>query len=143
LWSAWLALACAVTAFAVALSWPVRAAACVAVAASGIRSVRSFVMLRGAKAVRAIEWSEEGEFAVLLGPGFARHAATLAAGSFRLGVGAWVLRFKTPGGTHPVLVAARVHDVRAFRRLSRCLNTSLRRASGRGSRPAVTIQPKV
>jgi hypothetical protein len=140
---AWLVIACAVTAFAVALPWAARAAICLAVAVPGVLSIRSFVMLRGPKAVRGIEWSEEGEFAVLLGSARVRHAATLGAGSFRLGLEAWVLRFVTPVGGRPVLIAARVHDIRAFRRLSRCLNTALRRASGRRSRPAVTIQPKV
>ena len=143
LWFAWLALVCGVTLFAVALPYSARLAICVAVVATGIRSVRSFVLLEGTYAVRTIEWSDEGEFVVWLGPKLVRQPAVLCAGSFRLGVQVWVLRFETPSGTRPVLIAGGVQDARAFRRLSRCLNTRMRRASGRGSRPAVTIRPKV
>jgi len=143
LWFAWLALVCGVTLFAVALPYSVRLAICVAVVAPGLRSVRSFVLLEGARAVRVIEWSDEGEFAIRLGPELLRQPAVLCAGSFRLGVQMWVLRFATPLGTRPVLIAGRVQDAQAFRRLSRCLNACMRRAYGRGSRPAVTIRPKV
>jgi len=143
LWFAWLALIGGVTLFAVALPWPARLAICVAVVAPGVHCIRSLVLLKGRKAVRAIEWFEEGEFDVWLGPALTRYPATLGAGSFRLGVQLWVLRFATPVGACPVLISAGVHQPSAFRRLSRCLNRSLRRASGRSSRPAVTIRPKV
>ena len=143
LWFAWLTLVCAVTLVAVALPYSARVAICIAVIAPGLRSVRSFVLLEGSYAVRTIEWSDDGEFAVLLGSKRIRQPASLGAGSFRLGLQVWVLRFVTPSGTHPVLIAGGVQDVRAFRRLSRCLNTRMRRASGRCSRPTVTIQPKV
>lgn len=143
LWYSWLLLVCAVALLAVALPWIVRASICLAVAAPGIRCVRSFVLLRGEGAVRAIEWSEEGEFAIRLGPSFRREVATLGAGSFRLGVRWWVLRFVTPSGTHPVLIAGAIQDARGFRRLCRCLNRRMRWASGQRSRPAVTMPPKV
>jgi hypothetical protein len=93
--------------------------------------------------VRAIEWSEDGEFGVFLGPQLTPHPATLAAGSFRWGVQLWVLRFMTPVGLRPVLIAGGIQDEEKFRRLSRFLTTHLRRASGRGAGPAVTIRPKV
>jgi len=128
---------------AVALPWSSRIAICLAVLLPGIRCVRSFVLLAGAQAVRAIEWSEAGEFGVRLGCGLIPQPATLAAGSFRLGVRCWVLRFVTPVGLRPVLIAGGVQDAERFRRLSRCLTTHLRRASGRGGGPAVTIRPKV
>jgi hypothetical protein len=143
LWFAWLALAGCVTLFAVALPWPARIAICIAFIAPGVHCIRSFVLLKGPDAVRAIEWSEEGEFGVWLGPAFTRYPATLATGSFRLGREVWVLRFSTPLGPRPVLVAGAVQDTRPFRRLSRSLSGHLRRASGRRHRPAVTIQPKV
>jgi hypothetical protein len=142
-WFAWLALVGGVTLFAVALPWPARLAICAAFVAPGVHTVWSLVLLKGPKGVRAIEWLEEGEFGVWLGPSLTRHPATLASGSFRLGAQLWVLRFATPLGPCPVLIAAGVHDARTFRRLSRCLKACLRRASGRSSRPAVTIQPKV
>jgi hypothetical protein len=73
----------------------------------------------------------------------ARHPATLASGSFRLGVRFWVLRFATPAGARSVLVQEAARDGRAFRRISRCLDGQLRRGSGRSRQPAVTIPPKV
>lgn len=111
-------------------------------AIAGIRCVREFVLLQGQHAVRAIEWTEAGEFIVCLGDSFARHAATLAPGSFRIGVRRWVLRFETPTGRRAVLVEAGAGDPRSFRRLSRHL-ARLVPGSGRSRRPAVTIRPKV
>jgi len=143
LWLAWLVLACAIMWFAVGLPWPVRLAFCVAIAFPGARCIRSFVLLRGPRAVRVIEWSEEGEFRVRLGPQLMTHPARLATGSFRLGRQWWALRFMTPVGLFPVLIAGGIQDPGRFRRLSRCLTVSLRRASGRAEGAAVTIPPKV
>jgi hypothetical protein len=143
LWFAWLALAGGVVWFAVALPWALRLAICLFIVVPGIESVRRFILLKGAKAVRTIEWTEDGEFAVWLGPQLNRVPASLGGGPFRLGLRFWVLRFVTPLGHCPVLVANDVANTRAFRRLSVCLNRSARAASGRGTRPAVTIQPKV
>ncbi len=143
LWFAWLLLVCGVTLFAVSLPWPARMALCAAVAVSGIHCIRSFVLLQGPRAVRVVEWSEEGTLAVRLGPSLARHPALVAPGSFRLGAELWVLRFRTPEGLRPVLIAGGIQDTRAFRRLCRCLAARLRRPSGRRTRLAVTIPPKV
>jgi hypothetical protein len=141
-WLAWLVLACAVTWFAVALPWLARFSICVIVAAAGVHGLRTFVLLRGPLAVRAIEWTEAGDWSVCLGATSACHPAKLANGSFRLGLRFWILRFETPAGPSSVLVeeAGATH---AFRRLSRHLNDGLRRASGHSRHPAVTIQPKV
>ena len=143
LWHGWLALVCVVVLFAVALPWLVRFALCLAVCLPGVRCIRSFVLLTGMHAVRRIEWSEETGFGVCLGPQLTRHPATLAAGSFRVGVQVWVLRFSTPAGLCPVLIAGGVQDADGFRRLSRCLTMHRRRASGHAGGPAVTIPPKV
>ena len=143
LWLAWLALVGAVAVSASLLPWSIRVAFCLAVWVPGVRCIRSFVLLDGPHAVRSIEWSEEGDFGVCLGPQRDPHPATLAAGSFRLGSRWWVLRFITPVGLRPVLIAGGVQDEEGFRRLSRCLTTHLRRASGRSTGPAVTIRPKV
>ena len=143
LWFAWLALVCVVVLAAVALPWIVRLTVCLAVGLPGARCISSFVLLAGAHAVRSIEWSEEGDFGVRLGPQLTPHPATLAAGSFRWGVQVWVLRFMTPVGLRPVLIAGGVQDEERFRRLSRGLTAHLRRASGRGAGPTVTIRPKV
>jgi hypothetical protein len=142
-WFAWLLLTCTVTWFAVMLPWPVRFTICSAVAAAGFFALRAFVLLNGPRAVRAIEWNEAGELTVCLGATLASHPATLANGSFRLGLRFWVLRFETPVGIRSVLVEEAAGALLAFRRLSRCLNGHLRRGSGRSRRPAVTIRPKV
>jgi hypothetical protein len=129
--------------FAVALPWHVRLAVCAAVAIPGFRCLSSFVLLKGPRAVRAIEWSDEGEFVVFLGPALRAQAASLGTGSFRFGLRLWILRFTTPLGPRSVLIAGGLQDPRKFRRLCRCLNGLRRRASGRANRPAVTIQRKV
>jgi hypothetical protein len=143
LWFVWLALVCAVVLAAVALPWGSRIAICLGVLLPGIRCIRSFVLLAGPHAVRTIEWSAAGEFGVRLGSQRMSQPATLAAGSFRLGVRCWVLRFVTPVGLRPVLITGGAEDAECFRRLSRCLTMHLRRASGRSGGPAVTIRPKV
>jgi len=142
-WGAWLLLVIAVCWFAVALPAPVRFTICVAVAVAGYCGLRAFVLLRGPRAIRAIEWNEEGSLSVCLGSTLAQFPADLAQGSFRLGLRFWVLRFGTPVGPRSVLVEERRHSPCAFRRLTRCLNGQLRRASGRSRRPAVTMPPKV
>ena len=140
---AWLALACAVTWFMVALPWLARLAICAAVAVAGHGSLRVLLLLAGPRAVRAIEWNEAGDLSVCLGATLASYPATLSDGSFRLGARFWFLRFATPVGPRSVLVEEAARAPTAFRRLSRCLNRHLRRGSGRSSRPAVTIRPKV
>jgi len=142
-WVAWLSLVVAVCWFGVALPAPLRFSVCVTVAVAGFRGLRAFVLLRGPRAVRAIEWNEEGTLSVCLGATLAPFPADLAQGSFRLGLRFWVLRFNTPVGPRSVLVEEGRHSPWAFRRLSRCLNGQLRRASGRSRRPAVTMPPKV
>jgi hypothetical protein len=142
-WFAWLVLVIAVCGFAVALPGPVRFAICVAVGVAGFRGLYTFVLLRGPRAIRAIEWNDEASLSVCLGATLARVPASLANGSFRLGLRFWVLRFATPLGSRSVLVEEGRHSAHAFRRLSRCLNGHMRRASGRSRRPAVTIPPKV
>jgi hypothetical protein len=128
---------------AVSLPWIFRVAIGATVVAAGVYALRSFVMLEGPRAIRAIEWNEEGEWTVCLGATARPWPATLASGSFRLGLRFWVLRFTTPSGTRSVLVEEASRAPQAFRRLSRCLNGQLRRASGRARPPAVTIPPKV
>jgi len=142
-WVTWLALVISVCWFAVALPASVRFTICVAIGVAGFRGLRAFVLVRGPRAVRAIEWNEEGSLSVSLGPTLAKFPADLAPGSFRLGLRFWVLRFGTPVGPRSVLVEEGRHSPCAFRRLTRCLNGQLRRASGRSGRPAVTMPPKV
>jgi hypothetical protein len=141
-WFSWLALACIATWFT-SLPWLACIAIGATVVAAGVHTVRTFVLLKGPRAVRAIEWTESGEFTLCLGISLARLPAELANGSFRLGVRFWVLRFTTPAGARSVLVQEASLDSGAFRRLCRCLDAHLRRGSGRSRQPAVTIRPKV
>jgi hypothetical protein len=142
-WLWWLATACTVTWFAVALPWLLRFVFCAAIASSGMYSLRTFVLLAGPRAIRAIEWNEAGEWSVYLGTRLARCPATLSAGSFRLGLRFWVLRFATPEGPRSVMVEEAPGATHAYRRLTRRLEAHLRRGTGRYRRPAVTIRPKV
>jgi hypothetical protein len=142
-WFAWLVLACAVTWFAVALPAYVRFALCAALALAGTRAISEFVLLKGPRAVRAIEWNEAGEWFVRLGATSAPLPARLSSGSFRLGLRHWVLRFATPVGLRSALVEEAARAPSAFRRLSRSLDGQLRRGSGHSGPPAVTIRPKV
>ena len=142
-WLTWLAMACAVTWFAVALPWLLRFAICAAVASAGLYSVQTFVLLAGPRAIRAIEWNEAGEWFVYLGTEVVRCPATLSAGSFRLGLRLWVLRFATRAGSRFVMVEEAPGATHAYRRLARRLDGHLRRGTGRSRRPAVTIRPKV
>src|SRR3954463_10822974 len=66
-WLAWLALNCTVVGFAVSLPWGVRLALVTAVATAGFFALRTFVLLKGPRAVRAIEWNETKEWSVCLG----------------------------------------------------------------------------
>jgi len=141
-WLAWLALDCVVVGF-VALPWVVRLAMGATIAAAGFYALRTFVLLEGPRAIRAIAWSETEEWSVCLGATAAPCPATLANGSFRLGLRFWVLRFATPRGVRSVLVEEGAQAPYAFRRLSRRLNRQLRRASGLSRRPTDTIRPKV
>jgi hypothetical protein len=143
LWCAWLILVCVVTLFGVAIAWPVRVGICGGVIGLGLRSIQSFVWLAGRRGVRVIEWSEDAEFMITMGSSSVRIPARLGSGSFRCGTRSWVLRFMTQPGPRVCLVVENPDDTRAFRRLSRCLDSSLRRSPGRSSRPAVTIPPKV
>ena len=89
----------------------------------------------------AIEWSEEGESGVRLGPQLTPHPATLAAGSFRLGVRYWVLRFMTPAGCGRYLSQAAFRTTRVSAPVG-CLTTHLRRASGARGAPLLPSGPR-
>ena len=80
---------------------------------------------RARSAVRAIEWTEDGRVRRLAGiRALTATRPRLRPGSFRLGVRFWVLRFVTPAGPRPVLIAGGAQECRRFRRLSRCLTSA-------------------
>jgi hypothetical protein len=91
-----------------------------------------FMLLRGRKAVRRVEWNGQGEYFLGLGPGRRRVAATLARHQ-SLGLGLWTLEFLTPEGRLRVLVDTGLHPRNRIRRLGR----ALRRGELIPSRPKV------
>ena len=132
-WLVWLTLVCGISLCSVALPLIVRVAFCALFVTPGIRTVRSFVMQRGAQGVRAIEWSGSN-LTIRVGPERQPLAATWAAGSFRPGRQWLALTFDTPAGRRQVLVDGRYQDARAFRRLCREFSRGLKGSSRRDSR---------
>lgn len=132
-WLSWLALVVAVTSCAVALPLPLRAAAGLLVVGAGVRRVRSFVLLRGSRAVRAIEWGGSS-FILHLVSQAKPLAATVSAASFRPGRQWLVFVFDTAAGRFSVLVDGRYQEARAFRRLCREFSRELKASARRDSR---------
>jgi hypothetical protein len=132
-WFAWLILVFAITICAVALPWPARIAICAVWAVAGLRTLRSFVQLRGSRAVRAIDWTG-GVLTIQVGPARQPVRAAWNRASFRPGRQWLALAFDTPSGRRQVLIDGRSQDTRAFRRLCREFSRSLKGSSGRASR---------
>jgi hypothetical protein len=140
-WFIWLAGACAVVLFAVALPLLARIAICFALATANVPSIGACVLLRGRKSVRAIAW-EQAEFTVQLGAMREPVPALVAPGSFRLG---WliVLRLKTSGGMRAVLIDGGRQELSAFRLLCRRLTAVKTAVPGVPGSATDTIRPKV
>ena len=134
-WTVWLGLASAAILAASALSLPVRLGVLCVLLSYGVFWVRRTVWLRGARALRAVEWGE-GEFRVEIGATRRRLPAIPGAGPYRYGNRLWILRFETPEGRFTAVVDGTLLPAGAVRRLARCLGTC------RGGEP-VTIPPKV
>jgi hypothetical protein len=132
-WFAWLFVVCAITLCAVALPWPVRVSICMVAGLAGLRTMRSFVLLRGRRGVRAIEWTGDA-LTIQVGPQRRPIAATWNCESFRPGRQWLALAFDTPSGRRHVLIDGRYQDIRAFRRLCREFSRRSKRSSGRDSR---------
>jgi hypothetical protein len=123
-WLSWLACAVFVT-FTADLAWSQRLVAALCVVVSGTRAIWRFVLLRGPRAVRALEWHEAGgapgEFHVWLGePG--RRLPALPQACLRYGDLLWLLRFRTPEGIRQLMLNTACQDPAALRRLSRRLD---------------------
>ena len=95
-------------------------------------SVFRFVLLRGQRAVRRLEWSGQGGYYLGLGPGRRRLAASLTRHQ-SLGLGLWTLEFRTSEGPFRVLVDTGLHPRAGVCRLGR----ALRRGDLIPSRPKV------
>jgi hypothetical protein len=132
----WILLVCAVTVFALALPAWMRVAVCIAVVIANLLCLSQFILLRGRRALRAIEWAEDSGFTAVIGPHAKRLPAQLAAGSFRLGLWLVVLRLRTPKGLCKVLIDGSVQDPVAFRALCLHLAFRLRSASRRQQTPS-------
>jgi hypothetical protein len=132
----WVFLVCAVTVFAPALPVWVRVTLCIAVVIANLRCLFRFILLRGKRAVRAIEWTDDGGFTSVVGPHAKLLQAQLAAGSFRLGPWLVVLQLRTPSGLCQVLIDGSVQDPAAFRALCLQLAFRLRSASRRRQTPS-------
>jgi hypothetical protein len=130
---AWLILVTTITLCAVALPLPIRIALGVVSVVAGVRSLRSYVLLRGPRGVRAIDWTR-GALTIEVGPGRRRIDSTWNRGSFRPGRQWLALAFDTPSGRLQVLVDGRYQDARAFRSLCREFSRGLKGGSRRDSR---------
>jgi len=116
------------------------------VAAAGTRAVWRYVLLRGTRAVRSLEWRESDaqvEFHLWVGePG--RRLPAVPQACLRYGPFLWLLRFKTPEGTHQLLVDTACQDPAVLRRLSRRLDwgsgAAVRASGGKELLPS---RPKV
>ena len=115
---AWVVVACGFT-LSATVALPVRIVICIAVATAGIRGIARFVLLRGERAVRALEWEAAGEMWQFTAGGARRDAASVAPGTFRLGPAILALRLESARGVHTVLIDGRLHDPAAYRALCR------------------------
>jgi hypothetical protein len=120
-WQLWLAACLAVLVGGIALPWEARLALGLVLIATHFPAIRVGVLLRGPRAVRKLEWDEEGRFNLWLGDAPEPRPATLTPASFRLGIAFLVLWFATPAGRRVVLIDGGRQDPVAFRRLSRHL----------------------
>lgn len=99
--------------------------------------LRRFVMLKGPRALRVLEWNRE-EFVVWLGPpGRGRRLPAMPWRCQRYGACLWVLGFETAEGRCGLLVDASRQDPRSLRRLARRLHW----ASGSASGPPADKKP--
>lgn len=118
-WLCWLSLAF-ILIWSADLPAVLRAVLCLPLAVA-LATLRRFVFLNGARAVRALKWSAEGKYFVRLG-GSPRWLPATPARCFRYGPGLWILNFVTPVGIRGLLVDSALQEPRALRRLSRGLD---------------------
>jgi hypothetical protein len=135
---AWMILA------AVELPLPARIALCACAATAGLVAIQSVFLLRGSKAVAAVQWTDNGQMTAFLGPEKNEYSVTVRPGSFRLGRLGLLLWLDTGNGSRAVFIDAGMQDARAFRGLCRLLSRPVPRASRASPHgQAATIRPKV
>lgn len=116
------------------------------VIAGGI-TLRRHVLLRGARALRALQWpGEEGGYDLYLGPRL-RRVTGIPEHPRRYGPTLWLLRFRTTEGLVEACVDTALQQPRPLRRLGGCLFGLSGRSAGAvtvaGRRQADTIPRKV
>ena len=118
-WLIWLAMAVALIWLA-HLHWAPQLGLSILVVGSAGVTLRRFVLLRGPRAIRALEWAagNEDEFFVCLGVA-GRRLRAVPGDCRRYGCSLWVLRFQTDEGAYGLLVDTRLQEPRALRRLAR------------------------
>jgi hypothetical protein len=128
----WLTACSLATWLAVDLAPAWRLAAVAVIWLSGMPPLWRGVLLRGARATRALEW-RPGEPAPAFFIWVGRPARRLPAcprGCQRFGGGPWMLNFVTPEGNQWWLVDPPLQDAAALRRLSRSLEWRGERGAG-------------
>jgi hypothetical protein len=95
-----------------------------------LAAIRGAVLLRGARAVRRLEWDESGQFLLASAGNSVALPASLQPRSFRLGIGFLVLWFATAEGSRVVLIDGGRQEPAAFRRLCRHLARGMLIPSG-------------
>jgi hypothetical protein len=121
----WLLACIALVASGVALPATPRVVFGIVLVAFSIPAIRAAVLLRGPRAIRVLDWDEEGGLRVRLGGDRELRAATLGPASFRLGIAFLVLWVSTPAGSRVVLIDGGRQDPLAFRRLTRHLSRAM------------------
>jgi hypothetical protein len=104
----------------VALPLPARIGLCIAIATPAMVAIRRCLLLKGPRAVHALEW--RGGFRAWVGPGRIETPVTLRAGSFRVGRAFLLLWLQGRDGIHGVFIDTARQEPRAFRRLCRQLH---------------------
>jgi hypothetical protein len=119
-WLAWL-VAAGLLAAHNSLPWVLRLSIIGLVLSGAGHTLWSYVLLRGRRSVRALEWApgEVVAFHVCIGQA-GRRLSAVPEGCHRYG-GLWLLRFRTCEGVYQLLVEAGRQDPRALRRLGRHL----------------------
>jgi hypothetical protein len=135
-WLAWLVAAVMLT-FQSSLPMVFQFAIAASTLWAGGMALHGYVLLRGASALRGLEWpaGEEGAYFVHLGPGLRRLPAS-PEGCERYGEQLWLLRFRTGEGWVKALIDTSGQDPRSLRRLGRRLFADV-------GRQAATMPPKV
>jgi hypothetical protein len=127
----------------VALPLPARIGLCVGAATLGLAGIRSCFLLAGRRSVRALAWTDTGDWFAYLGPRQVETPVVPGTGCFRLpGVGL-ILWLEECDGIHAVFIDAGKQEQFAIRRLIRQLQRPREAGSQREPRQADTIRPRV